>query len=148
MSAMLNAMRRWAAAPAALFVGALVVGTGAAASLAGCHSAPIQIGEQTDPLPPLTVELINNAFIPHVIDVNVGQTVTWRWQDSLTPNNVYFPDLGVTSPTYRRNNTWSYTFTQPGTFRYESSLDDRVTGVVVVGSAGGNSGTSASSSSP
>ena len=123
-----RARRRWAAAPAF----GLAAVTLSAFGLTGCQGRPLPIGSQSAPLPPRTVELVNNSFIPHVMNISVGQSVTWSWLDVLSPANVYFPDTGVTSPTYRRNHTWTYTFTQPGTYTYTSSLNPTMTGVVVV----------------
>ena len=119
----LRAGRRWAAAPVLAL---------AAAGMAGCQGTPLPVGYQSGPQPPRTVELVNTAFIPHVINISVGQSVTWLWEDTLTPENVYLPDLGVSSPTYRRNNRWTYTFDQAGTFNYVSSLDPTMTGMIVV----------------
>ncbi|HEV2368714.1 MAG TPA: hypothetical protein VGR90_02490 [Acidimicrobiales bacterium] len=100
-------------------------------ALAGCEQRAQGVDYQSFPLPNNHVEAINNSFVPHVIDVNAGQTVTWSFGDSHSPHNVYIPSLGVASPT-KTSGTWSYTFRSPGSYSYSSTVDTTMTGLVVV----------------
>ena len=99
--------------------------------LVACGQRPQAIGSQTYPLPANSVLITNQSFIPHQIVVTAGQTVTWRWDDSLTPHNVTFDDLAAQSPTQVRGK-WSYTFNTAGTYYYRCSIHRNMYGEVVV----------------
>jgi plastocyanin len=97
----------------------------ATASLEGADGSPLTYtaiatpgGGPTGP----TIQVVNNAFDPAVVTVNVGETVTWVWASaSIGLHNVQ-PDDGVTPG--RSGNvesgpkTYSFTFNEIGDFRY------------------------------
>jgi plastocyanin len=74
------------------------------------------------PPPGPTVQVRNNFFDPNIITISVGQTVTWVWANEQIGLHNVLPDAGTipgrsgapeTGPT-----TFSFTFTEVGTFRY------------------------------
>ena len=99
--------------------------------LAACGQRPQPIGAESDPLPPHSIVITNLSFIPNRLVVTAGQTVTWKWEDSLTPHNVTFADDSPVSPT-QANGTWSHTFDTPGTYGYRCTIHRDMSAVVVV----------------
>ncbi|HXX88857.1 MAG TPA: hypothetical protein VEI83_01380 [Acidimicrobiales bacterium] len=85
--------------------------------------------------PAAVVTLKYSSFEPSVTTVSPGQTVLWSWQDSGITHNVrvYSPQgiVLAQSPTMGTG-TWSYTFTDPGTYPYVSTVDARMGGTVIV----------------
>ena len=74
------------------------------------------------PPPGPTVQVRNNFFDPAIITISVGQTVTWVWANDQIQDHNVLPDAGTIpgrsgapedGPT-----TFSFTFTEVGTFRY------------------------------
>jgi amicyanin len=70
----------------------------------------------------VTVDIRNFAYAPTPLVVPVGTTVTWTNYDAVghdvTGSGEFAP---VKSPLLGRNQSWSYTFTKPGTYRYYCS---------------------------
>lgn len=81
--------------------------------------------------PPAAVVLLRyHSFEPSRVTIHSGQTVEWRFEDRTgIPGNVTFE--GFASPV-QQSGTWSYTFSTPGTYRYQNSLRAEARGVVVV----------------
>lgn len=84
-----------------------------------------------------TIQVRNNEFVPSVITVHVGETVTWVWaSSSIGPHNVQ-PDDGVTPG--RSGNvefgpkSYSFTFNQIGDFRYYCESHGGLNGVGMSG---------------
>src|SRR5579864_3008920 len=76
------------------------------------------------------VVLLNTSFIPHVVTVRAGETVTWHWEDRNTPHNVSFDGFGSGT---RSGGSWSHTFDTPGTYFYVCSVHaNTMSGEVVV----------------
>jgi plastocyanin len=75
------------------------------------------------------VTLDYQSFEPGVVTIHVGQSVKWTWADKL-PYDVQFSD-GLTSPT-QITGTWYRTFNTPGTYTYQCSFRERMTGTVIV----------------
>jgi plastocyanin len=77
-----------------------------------------------------TVQITRNAFVPARISVAAGDTVTWRNVDSRThqvvANNGSFASLAL-----KTNETFSQTFTTPGTVGYHDA-DSTARGSVLV----------------
>jgi plastocyanin len=82
-----------------------------------------------------TVQVQNSAFVPAVITIEVGETVTWVWASGLLHN--VQPDDGVTPG--RSGNveagpkTYSFTFNQIGDFRYYCQSHGGLNGVGMSG---------------
>jgi plastocyanin len=108
---------------AAIFAGAVLVLTLAAGLPA--HAAGIEVG------------IDNFTFAPKELKVKAGTTVTWTNRDDI-------PHTVVALQTFKSKvldtgDSFSFTFTTPGTFNYFCSLHPHMTGVIVVEAAtGGN----------
>jgi plastocyanin len=128
----------------------------AGAALAGCgHSSasptaapltstmpmpmpmPMLSGEQAAapvaaPVATSAVTIDNFAFSPKAVTVKVGTTVSWTNRDE-EPHTVAAEDGSFKSATLAGNtNTFSHTFTAPGTFTYHCTIHPYMSGTVEV----------------
>ncbi len=71
------------------------------------------------------------AFQPNTITVPVGTTVRWTNQDSVS-HTTTSNDRVWDSGTLRQGQSFSFTFTKPGTFPYFCAIHPGMTGTVVV----------------
>ena len=100
-------------------------------ALAGCaRRQPELVGAQSDGVAADTVLISHVSFIPRVINIQVGQTVTWQWDDGENPHNVTM-DGGISSGN-RTVGTWSYKFEVPGIYQYSCTLHNNMYGEVIV----------------
>jgi plastocyanin len=76
-----------------------------------------------------TVQMRNNKFVPPVIEVPIGTTVTWEFTDGSTVHNVV--GEGFSSPTQSKG-TFAHTFSQAGSYAYRCTLHDGMHGQVIV----------------
>jgi plastocyanin len=102
------------------------------------YTATATIG--TGPPPGPTVQVLGpdggNRFEPAIVNVNVGQTVTWVWPAGSTGHNIT-PDNKIT-PSRSGNladgpTTHSFTFKQVGTYRYYCLAHGGLAGVGMSG---------------
>jgi len=70
-------------------------------------------------------------FVPQNLNVKVGTTVTWRNEDHV-PHNIESSDGTLQSPNLEQGETWSFKFTQPGTYEYICGLHQSMKGSVKV----------------
>jgi amicyanin len=102
------------------------------------HSQPQQ--QRADTAAAREVMIMNFAYSPATLTVNPGDTVTWTNMDT-APHNVVVssgPEK-FTSPTLQKGQTFSFTFTKPGTYSYYCSLHpDMKATITVTGSGGGD----------
>ncbi|WP_445167101.1 cupredoxin domain-containing protein [Mycolicibacterium sp. Dal123E01] len=77
------------------------------------------------------MKITNFAFTPANLTVKVGDTVTWTNKDE-EPHTVVAGDNSFHSPGLDANATYSFTFTNPGTFDYICSIHPFMHGTVVV----------------
>ena len=68
-------------------------------------------------------------FMPQVIEVPVGTTVTWRFQDGETPHDV--KGDGFESEVVR-SGSFMHLFSTPGSYDYRCTLHAQMTGRVIV----------------
>ena len=69
---------------------------------------------------PNTIEIKNYAYAPEKLTVKKGTTITWKNVD-LVPHTVTMEDKekeGPNSKLLNKDETYSYTFTETGTFAY------------------------------
>jgi amicyanin len=79
------------------------------------------------------VTIKNFAFAPTALKVKVGTTVTWTNQDS-DAHTVTSQDNGgpLSSAALNTGQTYSYTFTKPGTYAYLCTIHPFMTATVTV----------------
>ena len=78
------------------------------------------------------VSINNFAFTPAAITVKAGATVTWTNNDE-EPHTVFSSTGEVKSPVLASNqNTYSFTFTTPGTYEYNCTIHPFMHGTVTV----------------
>ncbi|OGO20930.1 MAG: hypothetical protein A2Z15_00685 [Chloroflexi bacterium RBG_16_50_11] len=104
-----------------------------ACSASSQSSSPTAPATTTQTAPGATVEVIikDLAFLPSTITVAAGTTVTWINQDSVlhTATSV----TGVfDSGTMSKNDSFSFTFSEKGNFKYFCTFHPFMTGTVIV----------------
>ena len=80
---------------------------------------------------PVEVKIDNFSFSPATITVKPGTTVHWTNRDDI-PHTVVEDNQKFQSKTLDTDETYSYTFTKPGTYGYFCSIHPKMTGKVVV----------------
>jgi plastocyanin len=100
--------------------------------LAACGSAAQAPRPTTDgPM----VELRDNLFHPAQLEVAVGTTVTWWWNDGMFGgHDVVMPE--VFSVPEQTSGTFQHQFDTPGTYTYVCTLHDGMTGTIIVNADG------------
>ena len=78
-----------------------------------------------------TVKIDNFTFAPARLTVKAGTTATWRNEDDI-PHTVTSATRLFKSKALDTDDSFSFTFTAPGTYEYFCSLHPRMTGTVVV----------------
>lgn len=76
-----------------------------------------------------TVSMKGLEFKPAKLEVAVGETVTWVFDDGSISHNVVGD--GLESP-LERSGTYRYTFDEPGTYEYRCTIHRGMKGSVVV----------------
>ncbi len=79
----------------------------------------------------VAVSIVNFAYDPSPLTVNVGDTITWTNNDG-TAHTVTSSDGSIQSGTLQSGQSFSYTFTTPGTFDYHCEFHANMNGQVVV----------------
>jgi len=74
------------------------------------------------------VSVEDDKFVPRVIQISQGTTVTWIW-DGRRDHNVVGEGF---QSALQREGTFSHTFDTPGSFRYICTLHGGMTGAVIV----------------
>lgn len=83
------------------------------------------------------VAIFNYKFDPETVTVPVGTTVTWTNKDEI-PHTVASTDNSFKgSGGLDTGDSYSYTFTKPGTYSYYCTLHPFMKGTVVVTAKGG-----------
>lgn len=83
------------------------------------------------PAGPVTVHISNFTFVPKMVTVKVGQTITWTNDDDI-PHTVVATDKSFRSKVLDTGQSFSFTFTKPGQVAYFCSLHPMMTGKVTV----------------
>jgi amicyanin len=108
-----------------------MVGQGTAAAPAATSVATSSTAAPAAPQAANAVSINNFKFDPATITVPVGTTVTWTNQDE-EPHTVAAKDGSFHSAGLDTHATYSFTFTNPGTYDYICSIHPFMTGTVVV----------------
>jgi len=83
-----------------------------------------------------SVNIDNFTFGPEKLTVKAGTTVTWKNEDDI-PHTVASSTKAFKSHALDTDDTFSFTFTTPGTYEYFCSLHPHMVGTVVVEPADG-----------
>jgi plastocyanin len=78
-----------------------------------------------------SITIDNFTFAPAEFKVPVGTTVTWVNRDDI-PHTVVETDKKFRSKALDTDDSFSYTFTTPGTFDYFCSLHSKMVGKIIV----------------
>jgi amicyanin len=80
-----------------------------------------------------SVQMANYAFAPAAITVDEGDTITWTNQDTAphTVTTTSGPER-LNSPYLSKGQSWSYTFTAPGTYMYYCTVHPDMRAEVIV----------------
>jgi plastocyanin len=81
--------------------------------------------------PEVAVKIDNFSFSPATITVPVGTTVRWTNRDDI-PHTVVSDDKSIKSKPLDTDETFTYTFTKPGTYTYFCSIHPKMTAKIVV----------------
>jgi amicyanin len=89
-------------------------------------------GNTPSPAAPNSVSIQNFAFSPSTLTVKVGTVVTWTNLDSAPHTVVSDSGSELSSDTLSNGQTYSHTFSTPGTYTYHCGVHTSMKGTVVV----------------
>lgn len=78
------------------------------------------------------VSISGDAYHPAVITLRVGETVTWTQQDRDPHDVLMTAPAGLRSPILLKGQTYTHTFTAPGSYSYTCSVHPYMRGKVIV----------------
>lgn len=81
------------------------------------------------------VAIENFSYLPANLTVKKGTTVTWTQMDSIEHNVVSdndSPKKGLNGPLLSKGETYSFTFNEPGEYKYHCQRHPNMTGTVTV----------------
>ncbi len=127
-----------------LIVAGVLVAAGALAALLFLHTSvprsttPTAQGVNA-PEGALVITLTPDGFVPSENTIAQGQTVTFKnttgkpfWPASnLHPSHLLYPEFDPKQP-IDANDTWSFTFDKPGSWRFHDHLAPYFTGTITV----------------
>ena len=116
---------------AAALIGA-VVGTGLAGGVLVARAQSPAQGTAT------TVSIDNFTFSPPKLTVKAGTTVTWTNKDDIPHGIAATGNAFARSNALDTDNSYSFTFTTPGTYQYFCYIHPHMTGTIVVEAATGS----------
>jgi amicyanin len=79
----------------------------------------------------VSVTIQSFKFSPSTLTIKVGSTVTWTNMDG-APHNIKSEDNTLDSPDLSRGQSWSFTFTNPGTYNYICGIHPSMKGSITV----------------
>lgn len=104
--------------------GAGAPAAGSAGSSSGTSGSAGATGNGT------AVTIANFAFTPQSVTIKAGGTVTWTNQDSTQHDPT--GQGGIAAPALSQGQSYSVTFSTPGTYKYICKIHPSMTGEVVV----------------
>jgi len=78
-----------------------------------------------------SIVMKNFDFTPMASTVAAGTTVTWKNEDG-EPHTVVSTDGLFRSAALDENDTFKFTFTKPGTYKYVCSIHPKMVGTIMV----------------
>ena len=91
-----------------------------------------QPAEKTAPQAVAKITIDNFKFGPATLEIAAGTKVTWTNQDDVPHIVASVTKKLFVSPTLDTDDTFSFTFKDPGTYEYYCSVHPHMTGKVVV----------------
>jgi len=88
-----------------------------------------------------TVSIDNFTFTPPTLTVKAGTTVTWTNKDDIPHAIASATNAFTKSKALDTGDTYAFTFTTPGTYKYFCYLHPRMIGSIVVEAATGSAAT-------
>jgi plastocyanin len=95
------------------------------------HAQTAQAAGQDSKGSTVDVKIDNFSFSPATITIPAGTTVKWTNRDDI-PHTVVNDDQKFESKAFDSDESYSYTFTKPGTYPYFCSIHPKMTGKVIV----------------
>lgn len=77
------------------------------------------------------VQIANFRFEPQTLEIPAGSSVTWRNTDEEI-HSIFAADGSFSSPGMDTDETFTRTFTAPGTYVYRCALHPQMSGTIVV----------------
>ena len=87
---------------------------------------------------PTAVSIDNFTFTPQTVTVKTGTTVTWTNKDDIPHGIAWMKNAFTRSKALDTDDSYSLTFTTPGTYAYFCYLHPHMTGTLVVEAATGD----------
>ncbi len=91
--------------------------------------------------PATTVSIDNFTFTPPTVTVKAGTTVTWSNKDDIPHGIASANNAFAKSKALDTDDSYSFTFTTPGTYQYFCYIHPHMTGTIVVEAATGSNTT-------
>jgi amicyanin len=91
--------------------------------------------------PTIAVSIDNFTFTPQTLTVKAGTTVTWTNKDDIPHGIATTGNAFSRSKALDTDDSYSLTFTTPGTYQYFCYIHPHMTGTIVVEAATGSNAT-------
>jgi plastocyanin len=91
--------------------------------------------------PAASVSIDNFTFTPPMVAVKAGTTVTWTNKDDIPHGIAATNNAFPRSKALDTDDSYSFTFTTPGTYQYFCYVHPHMTGTIVVQAATGSNAT-------
>jgi plastocyanin len=85
-------------------------------------------------VPTNQVAINEYMFVPAALNISAGTKVTWVNHDEV-PHTIVDTDKAFHSAALDTDDTYSFTFTKPGTYHYFCTLHPKMVGTIVVADA-------------
>jgi amicyanin len=109
-----------------------VVAAALGAATAAVLGAVILPGRAQNAGPPPAVSIDNFTFAPPTLTVKAGTTVTWTNRDDIPHGIASANNAFSKSKALDTDDSYSFTFTTPGTYKYFCYIHPHMTGTIVV----------------
>jgi plastocyanin len=104
----------------------------AAIFLTGVITLALTAAAQARSVPTSTrIAIIDFAFEPAEQTITSGESITWQ-NDGREPHNVIDADGAWESPALSNGQTYTFTFTTPGTYTYFCSIHSGMLGTIII----------------
>lgn len=113
---------------------AALLGAVAGTGLAG----GVRLAQAQSPAAPTVVSIGNFTFAPQTLTVKAGTTVKWTNKDDIPHGIAATNNAFARSGALDTDDSYSFTFTTPGTYQYFCYIHPHMTGTIVVQAATGS----------